>query len=322
MNANQDRDLSRLYRAGAREEPPRRLDEAVLDEAARHATERSPARHRTPITINLQTPLALAAVLVLAVSLALVVDHESASLSEADTQAPAQRAPASQRPDRGPPAADLAPDAQPQRDTRAPAPKPMPAARAPASTQGMATPSQVPDGAGAGSSGIAQEDTFARNKAMRGLAPGTGVPATGALSAPAEAAGERFGRARDAALPERESVVDPPAPARSEAAESATRPERSSASGPNSERGRLQARRPATTTAPSRKAEAAATEAAPAAPPAARSAPAAAPPDVTPEQLLQEIEQLKQVGRIEEAQERIAAFRSRYPDYPLPPSLQ
>ena len=80
MNENPDRDLSRLYRAGARELPPRWLDEAVLDQTIQKG---APAKSagRQPARMPWRAPFALAAVLVLAVSLALVVDHESSNVS-------------------------------------------------------------------------------------------------------------------------------------------------------------------------------------------------------------------------------------------------
>jgi hypothetical protein len=42
----------------------------------------------------------------------------------------------------------------------------------------------------------------------------------------------------------------------------------------------------------------------------------------TPEQWLREIEQLRREGRAEQARARLDQFRKRFPDYPLPPSLQ
>ena len=67
-----DRDLSGLYRAAAREEPPASLDHAILDAARRESRRK---RYATEWR-HWPAPLALAAVLVLAVTLALVMDGE------------------------------------------------------------------------------------------------------------------------------------------------------------------------------------------------------------------------------------------------------
>jgi hypothetical protein len=41
-----------------------------------------------------------------------------------------------------------------------------------------------------------------------------------------------------------------------------------------------------------------------------------------PEQWLRDIEELYRQGRLAEAQEELAAFRKRFPDHELPPSLR
>ncbi len=70
---------------------------------------------------------------------------------------------------------------------------------------------------------------------------------------------------------------------------------------------------------------------APAAPPvAAASAPAAGTPqaamadaaNLSPEDSLARIRQLKQQGKLEEAKKELAAFRKRYPDYAVPADLK
>jgi hypothetical protein len=71
VNPQFDRELSRLYRAACAEEPPARLDERVLA-AARGDGETVRALQRS----RWQVPLALAAVLVLAVSLTWVMQSE------------------------------------------------------------------------------------------------------------------------------------------------------------------------------------------------------------------------------------------------------
>src|SRR5690606_24212388 len=117
VNANGDRDLSRLYRAGAREEPPHWLDESVLDRAARDAAATSSGSQRRPARWH--APRALAAVLVLAVSLVLVVDDEASRLPQAHTPlqrlpVPAQRVPAApQQSEKAPAAEAPLPEAPP-----------------------------------------------------------------------------------------------------------------------------------------------------------------------------------------------------------------
>src|SRR5687767_4895761 len=71
-------DLSRAYRAGAQEEPPSRLDAAILSEARKAVGDsRSRSHGRGPFGSNWVMPLSAAAVVVLSVALVLFMDREA-----------------------------------------------------------------------------------------------------------------------------------------------------------------------------------------------------------------------------------------------------
>ncbi len=71
----EDEALSRVYRAGAREEPPAALDRRILTAAAQEARRARRPRLR-PLSSAWTLPVSLAAVIVLSVSLVLVVQPE------------------------------------------------------------------------------------------------------------------------------------------------------------------------------------------------------------------------------------------------------
>jgi len=117
-----DPELSRLYRQGAREEPPPHMDAAVLAAARRSAhSGPSPVDKPRGSPRRWYVPLALAAVLVLSVSVA-ILSPEMDHLPQSDEGAPPaaatyeQRAPQErQAPSQSPPAppADPAPQSAP-----------------------------------------------------------------------------------------------------------------------------------------------------------------------------------------------------------------
>lgn len=113
----EDEELSRLYRAGAREEPPAELDRRILAAARQQALRGRRPRLR-PLSSAWTVPVSLAAVIVLSVSLVLVVqlEHEGARAPllegqpapSADSAAPAgdeagTAAPGAERPQRAVP---------------------------------------------------------------------------------------------------------------------------------------------------------------------------------------------------------------------------
>ena len=246
MSTDADRDLSRLYRAGAREEPPTWLDQAILTAAdgehAQPAMEASPGRR-----VRWQAPLALAAVLTLAVSLALLVEGELEQQKPTSQPLPAQIAP--------PPAeSDPAPSAPSSAHEQRAEPVAEPIITAP--------PAGVPDaGEITGSARQAPREQYR----MRPALP--------------EATRERarVGSDSSKALAEPQAGASAPAP-------------------------HLQA--------PS------------SAPPRIEASQEQADAVLTPQQWLREIEQLRRDGREELARIRLDQFRKRFPEYPLPESMQ
>lgn len=114
MSHEGDRNLSRLYRAGAREEPPAWLDAKVLAEAKLTAPAQS--RRRAFAAARWGAPLALAAVLVLSVSLVMLVGTDDPGTGAHVTPAPRPATPLSA--EAPPPApgelSSITPPAQPQ----------------------------------------------------------------------------------------------------------------------------------------------------------------------------------------------------------------
>lgn len=129
MSETSDRDLSELYRAGAREEPPAALDNAVLQSARRQATARS-ASVRSTFGTPWRSGLALAAVVVLAISLvATLRDHD-----ERRWQSPGDSE-SQQRPATQPAAPDSSVDAETELKAQDRARRALPPARPAAPTE-------------------------------------------------------------------------------------------------------------------------------------------------------------------------------------------
>lgn len=276
MNPDPDRALSRLYRSGAREEPPSWLDDRILAAARTDALpEAAPARpHRHG---RWQVPLALAAVLTLAVSLTLLVEEEidrAPAVASYDRQA--MHMDASRPPAPGTEAIEGA-----LREQKSAAVMPERAARAAAEADAYRR-AEVERR----KSAQAEAETRIRAEAE------ARVPAEAEARPRTERAVPRAAqRAQDDAARLERSHTGADSPGQSDA--------------PASSPARVEARPPMEQQ---------------------RSPAAKAAGEVldarSPEQWLRDIERLRHEGRDEEARRELKAFRVRFPDHPLPPSLK
>jgi len=149
-----DHELSRIYSEGGWPEPSKRIDDAILEASRRSARARHPILHRWG------PPVALAATVILGVSLALLVtDHESmrdaSGLLRSDEPGP-RAAPEKKREAPAAPAprelfsSPMGPDTKPAPKAQAPAPlakraPPAAAAKAPPPAAAAAPVARPPD---------------------------------------------------------------------------------------------------------------------------------------------------------------------------------
>jgi hypothetical protein len=295
-----DAKLAAVYRASASEEPPSRLDAAVLREARRVAAGRS-SRTRPAWWMPWRVPLAFAAVAVMSVSIALVVEREGGAPVEFEPSVPRSAAPEG-APEPAPGGVrEHAPDAAP------------PAAHAPVESP---RPKRAePRAAGSHTDNERQSEPLRPETRKEAAAPS--APAT----KPAADDLRKF-RARSS---ESEAAAELPAPPRSPAAMSAPAP--AAAAEQSAERRSTRASPP-----PAR---------APETQPYAAAKPLAAERSAKVESESPEIAAmiaildarpasewrariatLRREGRMAEAEALAAEFRRRFPDEPLPPDVQ
>ena len=292
MNNGYERQLSEMYRASAQEEPPESIDNMIL------ATARRELRGSTRIAIRWSVPLALAAVIVLSVSLVAVMrDASQLSGKSLKTDRQQQSSPVAAQP--GTPSV-VADEAEQRRET---------------ALQKRAKGEQAPVG-------LTRSGKLDWDRAERPSSPGQAkeiaVPVPSSVgsgsaskkSAPAPLAIRPLDATEqlhsNVAKPdERQSVpVQEPARSRVNAYNAAAV---SSADGQQSK---------------ASSAEQSAIGPAPRA--AAETAPRAdvrADHALSPEQWLERIERLRREGKAAEAQASLDAFRKRFPEYPLPAAL-
>lgn len=349
-DAERDPRLDRLYREAPREEPPARLDAAILAAAHREVG----ARPR-PLSARLRAwrvPVSIAAVVMLSVSLVTLVRKEGADQldpstgphsMDARTAAVPQQAPEiAKTPDRAQPA-QPAPDAIGAQQQAKPA---SPAARNDAAAKAAEESAQRSAAASA---------LFSEQAARRSTDSATGLSsaapeARAPVPAPAVPAPQPF---RDAP-----ATSEPrPAPSTDAAGAAVARPspgmrgngETASSAAPAeskiqaepTERMAQRDRAMAGNIAGSSSADRSLTAPAPAAKPEAVQRPApqplakraqAGPGRIAPlikeldsqpaEKWLEKIEALRREERRGESDELLAEFKRRFPDYPLPPSLR
>lgn len=291
MSEHPERWLSELYRASAREEPPRSLDASILEAA------RQDGRGWLSRLMTWQTPLAAAAVIVLAVTLVIAIRDdpvylEQSTLRSNDARSAAEtkesRATAYLNDDRPPPAASEHTARRESMPTRVPA-RSIPEQASPmAKEEAAMKPGAIAD---ASKSEAVQRD--AGKPATP--APATAPPAAFALEREPDASGPVRERAVQAApAPEAKSLGKLGAPSESETGKRAAEGNQAA----------QRMRQDAASVEGSRRLE-------------SRVADPAAP-DVWLENILK----LHNGGRLEEARESLAAFKKRFPEYPLPAVLK
>lgn len=282
MNDETDRDLSALYRSGADELPPPRLDRRI-ELAARKAVRPSPLRMLLDILPRWQYAMGAAAVVTLSVSLVLTMKEEAPSVF--DHAEPPRRA-AESGPDQGP---------------VAPAPVPPDASAGAA----QALRAQGEPGAPAVLSRQVQPEAE-RASPVAGRSVSPEAPQSPPSALPKRSAPEVSSRDSSAPAPsapveavhKEAVVVSAPAPAAVPApANQAAVPSMKAEEG-LAARGRLEKRVETFGAAPS-----------------------AVIADETPEAWTKRLVDWLQQGRETEVREGLARFRQRYPAYPLPEAL-
>jgi hypothetical protein len=272
-----DHELSRVYSEGAWPEPRRQIDDAILEASRRAARARHPVLHRWG------PPFALAATVVVGVSLALLVtDHQSVREMSHYFSAAAPEAPAPQR-KRDAAAAPKTP--------AAPAEEP-PARELFASPMGPNAPAAKagPPAANAQTPGAKAPAPAAKAPAAKAPAPAAKAPAP-AAKAPAQAQALR-------------SPAPPPDPQRADRI--------------RRELDQLEEKRKADEVAPAQPqapvSSATVSD--------IRSLAATPAVGRQPEPWLDDIRKLKGQGRAADAERELAEFRKRYPDYRIPDDLR
>ena len=292
MSEHPERWLSELYRASAREEPPRSLDAFILKEAAR-----KDACGWLSKLMTWQTPLAAAAVIVIAVALVIAIRDdpmfaEQSTLRSNDARSAMETKGSTESPNdyRRPPAAG-------ERPART---ESKPTTRIPArSTPEQASPMAKEEAAmkHAAIADANKSEPVQRDAAKPATTvPATAPPAAFALEREPDASSALRERAVQAApaSPEAKSLGKLGAPAESETGKRAADGNQAS----------QRMRQDAASVEGSRRLE-------------SRVADPAAP-DVW----LENIVKLRNEGRLQEAKESLAAFKKRFPDYPLPAVLK
>jgi len=306
MSKDVHEDLRRTYRAGARDEPPAWLDERIL-RAARGEAVRSRTTSAPAFASRWGLPLAMAAVVVLSVSVVLVMREEQNARvpSGPSVAADAERA--------IPPVAEAAKAAKDMASTALSAastdeaPRQSDAIRVPATPTSPEAAHTVTserhrqDHATAQGPASAEKATVLEDRAARVAPEITAVT-------PVEAPERRQAKERVAQAAEVPAAAPPAA-----AAESA------------STANRRDTRAEAVLAAPAARMS----EAAPAAPPPAAGAVASRargsterPDAEAPERWLDRILLMRKQGRLAEAQVSLEEFRKRHPHYPLPDTLK
>jgi hypothetical protein len=361
VNPDPDRALSRLYRSGAREEPPSWLDDRILaaarTDALPQAAPARPVRHG-----RWQVPLALAAVLTLAVSLTLVVEEEidrAPAVASHDRQA--VHTDASKPPAPGREAieealreqksvAERAAQRRTQDEAQARSDRSHALSKPPAANEAaIAKADAEPDPrrllpraeADRAVGGLAhdRQATPSLPQSVEAAAPSVPPPAAAVMperAARAAAEADAYRRAeverRKSAQAEAETRIRAEAEARVRAeAEARPRAERAvprAAQRAQDDAARLERSHTGADSPGQSDAPASSPARVEARPPMEqqRSPAAKAAGDVldarSPEQWLRDIERLRHEGRDEEARTQLEAFRVRFPNHPLPQSLK
>ena len=285
----QDKELARLYREAAREQPSAQIDARMLA-AARAAARPAAVPADTSWISSWRIPVALAATVLLSFTLTLLIRE-----GEKDGLAAPDRSTGTARP------AQRSTDAEPK--TIAPAPAAPPSAPFPSTEQRRtqpraATPEpKVPSGAGPAASGSGSTPH---------VPPQTAPKSEAFVRDPAAGAAGKLSR-------ERTMQAAPEAPVRDDLR-----------SGIMKDRQQKETARPEAFAAPPAAVAAPSPALRGQLPPASAAvrANAAEKADRSPEQWLAEIRKLKQAGKTAEAETSLVEFRKRYPQHSVPEDLK
>ena len=283
MSEELNRWLSKLYRASAQEQPPHAVDEVILRAARKEA-------RRPPLFFNWTAPLALAAVVVIAVSLVIAMRDDLTYTASTPKQASVSEKQA-------------VPRAQPGALSKE---EPAPASKADQALSDAFLRKDAP----------ADERPRSETEAKRSVETRADVVREEKAPQPSP---QRFSNRSErsemtasqqtmpAAIPETAeqpaSAASAPAPkplARSSAEESASGRQLSKAAEVSEQGSPSQGSLAAGVRRPQSRAAA----------------------EISPEAWLEKIAKLRTEGRVREADESLAEFRKRFPDYPLPASLK
>lgn len=321
-----DAKLAALYRAAARDEPPPALDDAIRAAARREVGAR-PRHAGSSFIRSWRVPLSIAAVIVVSVSLVTLMREEAPEVAQpprAESPTDAERKPAAA--DRGAATVSntLVPDEQRSKSI------------------GLKSPKQTSaPGIGIRGNTVSPEPAAQPRKEKAAV----DRVETDAPSAPSPLAKRATPEAFPSAADMRDNKVTAPAePSRRSAKEDVRR---DVAAAPSESRQRPQASAPIVAAVPAAgsaseakaqfrseaaNADSAARESSPMPAPAAKPQSLSSVPPMTgsiqayvnlpPEKWLERIEELRKLGRLEEAKTNLAEFKKRYPDYPLPASLK
>ena len=299
-NPANDPGLARLYREAAREEPPAHLDAAILSAAHRDVGAR-PRPFDSAALRSWRLPVSIAAVVVLSVSIVmLMVEEGGDQFPEPPRSIP--KAVPEQR-------AEVADQASNQASARSQRAGPTPPASAPA-----AEPSGARETTGeprlAGKSAVEEAGKQPTPATPAGPAPRP-LPSTppSVASSGQRAAEPKPARQPDSATP-RATMRSPQPESARESASSTIGVRGLSEQSPPAPSGRVvpQAAAPAPSVKP--------------APPPWQSALVQEYEHQPPEKWIEKIAELKRDGKTIEADDMLAEFKKRFPDYPLPSALR
>jgi hypothetical protein len=339
-DTDRDRDaaLSAAYRAAPAELPPPALDDAIRA-AARRAVGARPRAAGAPWVRRWQAPMAVAAVLVLCVSLVALMREEGGETVRVPRVEAPGAGPATSAPAETLPTIELAPGPGASKNIGLRPPVAAGGATDDADRYSLATPGSAVGlradsmsapgrAAGAGDGRIASSppggktesalaDSGARANTQREAE--TPAAAKRRTMPPDESVGApKLASAGESQAEARESIASGPRRERDARAQAPAEAMLQAASPPAAVQARAGPAVPAAVAPPMAKARAATADSATATVADAVSAMSQLPP----EQWLAQIETWRRQGRLDEARASLAAFRKRYPDHPLPASLR
>ncbi len=320
-DAERDPRLDRLYRETVREEPPARLDAAILAAARREVGARP--RAVSPRLRAWRVPVSIAAVVVLSVSLVTLVREEGGGKLEPPSAVdlysrPAETAPVSPVPPEAAKAPAAAPAARDDVALGATASAKIAEQASRRAAGASAARSAAPESQAPPRAAAPAPQPFQAAPAPREQRPVLAADQAAGAGIATQSAGTRSSEGETSGTPAEPTAVAPSPAARMMQRDRAAASEAA---------GAMSAAPPPAASAPAEK---------PRVRPEARAMQAERPlPDTArvagllkefepqpPEKWLEKIEALKREGRKEEADGMLAEFKRRFPNHPLPPGLR